>query len=72
MNGTISNWFLIKNPAPTETHSAVESAVKLEVDTNLSTDNGKSDDHTTSDEEDDNGIQPGPSGLDAKPKNEKK
>ena len=53
--------------------SAAESAAKSEVDINQPTVNVQSDDDIASNEEaniDD--IQPGPSGLNSKPKNEKK
>ena len=53
--------------------SATESAVKSEVDINQPTVNIQSDDDIASNEEaniDD--IQPGPSGLNSKPKNEEK
>ena len=53
--------------------SAAESAAKSEVDIDQSTVNVQSDDDIVSNEEaniDD--IQPGPSGLNSKPKNEEK
>ena len=75
MNETISNLSLTERPAHTESHSAIESSVSLEVGTNqpiVRLVPIKPDDHIVSNEEANIDIQPGPSGLNSKQKDKKK
>ena len=63
-----------ESPALTESHSAIESAASLEVDTNqpiVRLVPINLDDHIVSNEEANIDIQPGPSGLNSKQKDKK-